>query len=168
MEKIFIILIIQLVYNALLTIRINLMVRDKCMISAVFGFIESLVYIFGLALVLKETNNIYTILTYAFGFGLGICLGGYLEKKLAIGNITLSVNIKRKNEDLIKHLRKDNFHFTVFEGDGIDGKRYKFDILTNKHNENALINLIEKYEPESFIVVLEPRKYKTRENLRLK
>lgn len=168
MEKILIVFFLQIIYIPFLVLRTNYMVRNKCMVSAAFGLFEAIIYIFGLSLVLRGEKDFYTMLTYAFGFGTGICIGGLIEKKLAIGHITVSVNIKKKNEDLIKHLRDENFHFTVFEGMGVDGKRYKFDILTTRHNESQLIELIEHYEPESFIVLLEPRKFKIRENIKLK
>ncbi|MBR0599371.1 DUF5698 domain-containing protein [Sinanaerobacter chloroacetimidivorans] len=168
MEKVLLVFMIQLIYIPLLVLRTNFMVRNKCSIAAIFGFLESLIYIFGLSLVLTGQKDFLTMLTYACGFGIGICLGGFIEKKLAIGNIIVTVNIKRKNEDLICHLRDCDFHFTVFEGTGIDGTRYKFDILTTRHKEMELIKAIESYEPESFIVVSEPRKHKTRENHKLK
>ena len=168
MQKIVLVFILQLVFIALLVLRTNFMVRDKSIIATLFGFVEAIVYIFGLTLVLKGENDFLTMVVYALGFGVGIYIGGFLEKKLAIGNIIVTVNIKTKNDNLIKRLREKNFHFTIFEGLGIDGKRYKFDILTSRHRENELIKLIETYELDAFIVMVEPRKYKTRGSFTLK
>ena len=168
MEKVLIIFMLQLIYMPLLVLRTTFMVRSKCGVSASFGLIEAMVYIFGLSLVLTGKNDFYTMLAYASGFATGICLGGLIERKLAIGNIVVTVNIKRKNEALMAQLRNQNFHFTVFQGDGIDGCRYRFDILTTRHKEPELVKLIEAFEPDAFLAVLEPRKYKIRKNLKLK
>ncbi len=143
------------------------MVRSKCGIAAAFGFVEAMVYILGLSMVLTGNSGLPTMLVYASGFAIGICLGGFFEKKLAIGNIIVTVNIKQMNHELISNLRNSNFHFTLFEGQGIDGARYRFDILISRHRECELIDLIETFEPESFIVVTEPRKHKVRKNLKL-
>ncbi len=168
MERIIPILILQLFFMPLLTLRTNFMVKGKCTISAVFGFLEAIVYIFGLSLVLSEQNDILVMFTYAIGFAVGICIGGIIEKKLAIGTITISVNLKNYNQTLINILRKKDFHFTVFKGTGVDGDRYKFDILVTRHKENELVKIIEEYEPDSFILILEPRKYKSRDNAKFK
>jgi uncharacterized protein YebE (UPF0316 family) len=168
MDTILLIFMLQLVFMPLLVLRTNFMVRSKCGIAAAFGFVEATVYILGLSMVLTKNNGFPTMLVYASGFAIGICLGGFFEKKLAIGNIIVTVNIKKMNQDLINHLRNSNFHFTVFEGQGIDGSRYRFDILISRHRECELIKLIEAFEPEAFIVVLEPRKHKIRKNLKLK
>ncbi|QEK11552.1 DUF2179 domain-containing protein [Crassaminicella thermophila] len=168
MEKGIIILVLQLVYVPVLTLRTIFMVRNKCKISAVFGFLESAIYIFGLALVLKGEKNIYSMVIYALGFGLGICLGGFIENKIGIGNVAITVNMKNKNESLITQLREMGFHITIFEGMGVDGKRYQFDILTSRHKEEELLELIKAYEPNAFIISFEPRKYKERTSLRLK
>lgn len=168
MKEILLILILQLLYVPLLTLRTIFMVRNKCIISSIFGFVEAIIYIFGLALVLQGEKSILAMLVYSIGFGLGICLGGYIEGKIAIGHIIISVNLKNKNEALINHLRENDFHFSIFEGNGIDGIRYKFDILTNRHKSKELVDIIKSHEPNAFIIVFEPLKYKTRTSIRLK
>lgn len=168
MSKILLIIFLQLLYMPFLTIRTDFMVKNKCKYSAIFGVMEALVYIFGLSLVLSGENNVYTMLAYAGGFGLGILLGGCIEEKIKLGDITVTVNIKNKNEQLINALRKSGFRFSIFEGVGVDGKRYKFDILTCKRREKDLIDIIDTYEPHSFVILNEPHKYKTRKSLELK
>lgn len=168
MNKILIIIILQLLYMPALTIRTNFLVRNKYKVAAIFGVLEALIYIFGVSLVLSDDDGIYAMLAYASGVGLGILVGGLIESKLAIGDITVSVNIKNKNEKLMDDLRKSGYHFTMFEGIGIDGARYRFDILTCRRKEKELIHMIDSYEPNSFIILSEPRKYKVRESLKLK
>jgi uncharacterized protein YebE (UPF0316 family) len=152
----------------LLVLRTNFIVRGKCGISSSFGFVEAMVYILGLSLVLTQDRSFLTMLIYASGFATGICLGGFIEKKLAIGNILVTVNIKCMNHDFISSLRDSDFHFAVYEGQGIDGVRYRIDIFISRRRETELINLIKAFEPESFIVVLEPRKHKARKKMKLK
>lgn len=168
METIIIIFLLQLVFMPLLVLRTTFLVRGKCGISAAFGFAEAAVYILGLSMVLTKANSFPAMLIYASGFAIGICLGGYFEKKLSIGNLFVTVNIKKMNHDLASQLRDNDFHFSVFEGQGIDGARYRFDIFISRHRERDLITLIEAFEPDAFVVVVEPRKHKARKNMKLK
>lgn len=168
MRKIFFILILQLLYVPILTMRTLFMVKGKSLIASIFGIIEAAVYIFGLSLVLKGEQTLFTMIIYAVGFGVGIYIGDYIEQKLAIGYNTFKISLTNKNDELIKALRNKGFHVTLFEGQGINGKRYSLDILIDRHKEPELIELIETYEPNSFIISYEPRKLKRRNSMLFK
>ena len=53
---------------------------------------------------------------YAVGYAGGIILGGFIEKKLAIGYRTVNVSLLDKDTELIEKLRMEGFGVTVFEG----------------------------------------------------
>jgi uncharacterized protein YebE (UPF0316 family) len=128
--------------------------------AAFLGFMEALIYVFGLSLVFSGERSTIAMFVYAAGFGAGIFIGGYIERRLAIGYTTLLVNLMHKNQELIDRLRNEGFGVTVFEGNGRDSKRYRLDILTKRNREDELFALIEVYEPKAFIVSYEPRKFK--------
>ncbi len=130
------------------------------MIASIFGFMEALIYVFGLSIVLSGEQSIAEMLVYALGFAAGIYLGGYIENKLALGYTTLTVNLLSKNSELVSHLRDCGFGVTVFEGTGKDSVRYQLQILTKRNLEEKLMSMIEKYEPNAFIISYEPRKFK--------
>jgi uncharacterized protein YebE (UPF0316 family) len=129
-------------------------------LAAVFGFMEALIYVFGLSIVLSGDQSIAEMLVYALGFAAGIFLGGYIENKLALGYTTLTVNLMSMNIDLVSNLRERGFGVTVFEGMGKESVRYQLQILTKRNVEEKLINMIEQYEPNAFIISYEPRKFK--------
>lgn len=160
MINIVLILVLQLIYVPLLTLRTIFLVKNMTIIAALLGFAESLIYVFGLSLVFSGDQGPLAMLVYALGFGLGILIGGAVENKLAIGYNNFVVNLMEKNTDLIDLLRNEGFGVTVYEGEGRDSKRYKLDILTKRNREEELLELIDKYEPRSFIVSYEPRRFK--------
>ncbi len=43
--------------------------------------------------------------------------------------------------------------FSIFERRGIDGKRYRFDILTSRRKEKEPVHMIDSYELNSFIIL---------------
>lgn len=81
-------------------------------IAALLGFIESLIYVFGLSIVFSGEKEPVTLIVYAVGFGVGILIGGAIENKLAIGYNNIMVNVVEKNAELINYLRDEGFGVT--------------------------------------------------------
>lgn len=158
--NIFLILVLQLIYVPLLTLRTIFLVKNMTLMASLLGFLEALVYVFGLSLVFSGDQGPLAMLVYALGFGLGILIGGAVENKLAIGYNNFVVNLMDKNTELIDFLRNEGFGVTVYEGEGRDSKRYRLDILTKRNREEELLNLIETHDPRAFIVSYEPRRFK--------
>ncbi|MGI6560736.1 MAG: DUF2179 domain-containing protein [Saccharofermentanales bacterium] len=160
MLNIILILLLQLIYVPLLTLRTIFMVKNMTVRASLLGFAEGLIYVFGLSLVFTGEQGPLAMFVYALGFGLGILIGGVVENKLAIGYNNFSANLQGKNNNLIDLLRNDGFGVTVYEGQGKKGQRYRLDILTKRNREEELFDLIDQYEPQAFIVSYEPRRFK--------
>ena len=160
MSKLVLIILIQLVYVPLLTLRTITMVKNLKMLTALFGFLEAFTYVFGLAIVLSGEQNVIEMIVYAFGFALGLFLGVFIEQKMAIGFITIQVNINHSNIEMVNELRNLGYGVTVYQGEGRDGKRFKMEILTRRRREKELYIIINKYEPTAFITSYEPKTFK--------
>jgi uncharacterized protein YebE (UPF0316 family) len=160
LKDILLILLLQLIYVPILTLRTIFLVKGMSTYASVFGFVEALIYVFGLSLVFSGDQSTLAMVVYAVGFGVGIILGSYIESRLAIGYTTFLVNLMTKNEELISRLRQEGFGVTVYRGEGRDSARYRLDILTKRSREEELLAFIEEYEPRAFIISYEPRKFK--------
>lgn len=160
MYDIVVIFLLQIILVPILSLRIIFVVKNLKLLASVFGFLEALIYVFGLSIVLSGEQSIAEMFIYALGFGIGIYIGGVVEDKLAIGYTTLTVNLMNKNTELVAKLRNEGFGVTIFEGMGKDSTRYQLQILTKRSLEEKLIKLIEQDEPYAFIISYEPRKFK--------
>jgi uncharacterized protein YebE (UPF0316 family) len=160
MKSIILIFLLQLLYVPILTLRTIFLVKNMSVAASSFGIMEALVYVFGLSLVFSGQQTIAGMIVYAVGFGVGLFIGSKIENKLAIGYVSLVVNLIELNDDLIAFLRNKGFGVTVFEGEGRDSKRYQLEILTKRSRENEVMSIIEEYEPKAFIISYEPRKFK--------
>lgn len=160
LKELLIILLLQLIYVPLLTLRTIFLVRNITLLASIIGICEVLIYVFGLSLVFSGGKSIIAMVVYAVGFGLGILCGTKIEKKLALGYILVTLNIQTKNNELINLLRNNGFGVTLYTGEGKDGYRYKLDILTKRNRERELIAIVEKLEPKAFIISYEPRFFK--------
>lgn len=160
MSKLLLIIVIQLLYVPMLTLRTICMVKNLKILTSLFGFLETLVYIFGLTIVLSGEQNTLEMIVYAIGFSLGLFLGILVEQKLAIGFSSIQVNITHDNEVLINILRDEGFGVTVYFAEGKYGKRINLDILTKRKKETKLLEIIHKYEPKAFIMAFEPKMFR--------
>lgn len=160
MTKLVAIIIIQLIYVPLLTLRTICMVKNLKAATVLFGILEAMVYIFGLALVLTGNQSYFEMFVYAAGYGLGLFVGILVEQKLAIGYTSLHVNTNRDSEDMVKRLRQMGFGVTVYAGQGRYGERKRIDILTQRKREKEVIDIVLAMEPKAFIIVYEPKNFR--------
>lgn len=160
MKEILLILLLQLIYVPIYTLRTIFLVKNITVLASILGIAEMLIYVFGLSLVFGGDQSFVSMVVYAVGFGLGIILGTKLEQKIAIGYINVTVNTQEKNCNLIDTLRQNGFGVTLYIGEGRDSERYRMEILTKRNRENELIATVEKFEPRAFIISYEPRRFK--------
>ena len=93
-----IILIINIVYVTLFTVRMILTLKGLRYVAAFVSMIEVIIYVVGLGLVLDNLNEIQNLIAYAIGYGIGVVAGSLIEEKLALGYIT--VHVVSTNPDL--------------------------------------------------------------------
>ncbi|WP_303870233.1 DUF2179 domain-containing protein [Acetobacterium wieringae] len=160
MTRLFLIIFVQLLYVPMLTLRTICMVKNLKVLTGLFGFMEALIYIFGLAIVLSGEQSIMEMVVYAVGFAAGLTLGIYIEQKLAIGFTSIQVNIQEENPTLVEVLRNEGYGVTVYQGQGKFGKRTNLDILTRRKSQKSLLQLIDQYEPTAFIMSFEPKMFR--------
>lgn len=160
MQEILLILVIQLVYVPLLTLRTIFLVKDMKLLASIFGFLEILINVFALSIIFNGDQNFLAMLVYALGFGLGIPLGTMIENKLAVGYINVTINTQEKNQELIDTLRNNGFALTTYSSEGRDSTRYKYEILAKRNREKELFALVESIEPKAFIISYEPKSFK--------
>ena len=160
MTNIILILILQLVYVPLLTLRTIFLVKNLTLFAAIFGVLEMLIYVFGLSLVFNGDQSLLAMIVYAVGFGLGMFLGTKIENKLAIGYVYITINTQNKNQELVDTLRINGFAITTYVGEGRDSNRYKYEILAKRNREKEVFTLVENIEPKAFIISYEPKSFK--------
>ena len=160
MKEIILILLLQLAYVPLYTLRTIFLVKNITMLAALIGIVEMLIYVFGLSPVFSGDQGLLAMVVYSVGFGIGIIIGTFIEQKLAIGYIYVTINTQRHSEELIKIIREEGFALTAYVGEGRDSQRYKYEILTKRNREKELFTLVQHHEPNAFIISYEPKSFK--------
>ncbi len=160
MGDIILLIVVQIMYVPLLALRTISMVKKLTLLTAVFGFLESIIYVFGLAIVFSGEQSLLQMFVYALGFAIGLIVGIQIENKIAIGFTSIMVNIRDLNQPLVDKLRESGYGVTIFHGEGKDSIRYRLDILTKRSRENELMKMVDVYEPNAFILAYEPTRFK--------
>ncbi|MFZ3579640.1 DUF2179 domain-containing protein [Virgibacillus sp. DJP39] len=152
-----IILIINVVYVSLYTLRMILTLKGRQYIAAFISMFEIVVYVIGLGLVLDNLDQIQNIVAYALGFGIGVVVGSKIEEKLALGYITVNVISTDPNLEFTRKLRDKGYGVTSWFAYGMDGDRLAMQILTPRKYELKLYETIKTIDPKAFIISYEPK-----------
>ncbi|WP_126424617.1 DUF2179 domain-containing protein [Brevibacillus marinus] len=147
--------LIQILYVALNSLRLVLMIKGRKLLAASISTIEIFVYITGLALVLDHLETGLGIIVYSASYGLGILIGIYIEHKIALGYITLQV-ISENEFEMASSLREQGYGVTTWVGNGATGHRMVYLILAKRKEYNHLQSIIQKIDPKAFIISYEP------------
>jgi len=152
-----IILVINIVYVSLSTIRMILTLKGRRYIAAFVSMFEVVIYVVGLGLVLDNLDQIQNLIAYAIGFGTGVVVGSMIEERLALGYIT--VNVVSSNPDLnfTEQIRQKGYGVTSWPAYGMDGDRLAMQILTPRKYEQNLYEAIKSIDPKAFIISYEPK-----------
>lgn len=155
------ILILQLLYVPILTLRTTFLVKGQKVQASLVAAMEAITYIISLGIVFSDLKNFLNIIAYVIGYGVGVYVGCKVEEKLAMGYRSTHVNLTSENQKLVSILRENKFGVTVFCGEGINkDSRYRLDVISHRNREKELIDIILKEEPNAFIVSYEPTQFK--------
>lgn len=152
-----IILVVNIVYVSLLTIRMILTLKSRRYLAALVSIFETIMYIIGLSLVLDNLDGIQNVIAYAAGFATGIIVGSLIEERLALGYITVNVISSSPELDFSKRLRDQGYGVTSWEAAGMDGSRISMQVLTPRKSEMKLYEAINEIDPRAFIISYEPK-----------
>ena len=152
-----IILVVNIVYVSLSTVRMILTLKGRRYLAAVVSMFEVVMYIIGLSIVLENLSGIQNIAAYAIGFATGIIVGSIIEERLALGYITVNVISTNPELKFTEELRKQGYGVTSWISKGMDGERLSMQVLTPRKSELRLYKAINEIDPKAFIISYEPK-----------
>lgn len=157
---IFCLRIVDVSFGTLRTISI---VSGKKNLSFLFGFFESLVWVFAISQVISRVHESrFLMVIYALGFASGNVVGLYLEEKIGVGISVIRIISINSGEKIAKLIREELHQpTTTFIGEGRDGPVTLIYIMTNSKNVPVVIKKAKEIDPDIFYVV-EPAKVSNR------
>ncbi|WP_461242641.1 DUF2179 domain-containing protein [Secundilactobacillus muriivasis] len=148
---------VNFVYITLNTIRFMLTMKGYRNLAPLISMVEITIYVVGLSLVLNRLDNIWNIIAYALGYGVGVRVGIWVEDKLALGYIMATVILPNTDSPLPQILRNNGFGVTQSRAEGLEGERLVLDILTPRNQERRLYALVNEADAKAFVITYEPK-----------
>jgi uncharacterized protein YebE (UPF0316 family) len=148
---------VRIVGTALGTVRTLMMNRGMEMWSGVLGFGEIFVYVVGLGAVVNDLGNIAMLMGYCLGFSVGMVVGMRMEKRMALGHVSLRIISRDQPEDVVGELHAAGFGATLSWGEGRDGRVGIINTVVQRKHARRATDLVQKVDPGAFMVSDEAR-----------
>ena len=131
------------------TIRTISIVNGRMITAFFLGFIEIGIWIVIVSTVIHkiEESPILTVF-YVFGYSTGTIVGMYIEKKIALGNITVRLFSLLKGREITQRLRNSGFSVTLFRGEGETGPVDLLYVLCPRQKLKEVLSAAKSFEPK--------------------
>ena len=134
------------------TLRVLFVMKGKKPIAWVLGFIQSSIFVIAITSVLSQgAMDPIRLIGYAAGFATGNVLGMYIEEKLAIGHIHITVISPKLGVMLAAALREGGFAVTEISARGRDGMVSILSMSVLRRNVPEVEKIVHEKDPESFV-----------------
>lgn len=142
---------------SLATIRLLMAVRGRKGIAASLGFVEILIWVVAVGTVVRNLASPLHVVSYAAGFAAGTYVGMTIEDVLALGLAVVRITVTRGGAQLAQALRELGFGVTETAGRGREGAVEILSTAVRRRELRRLYEEIERWDPEAFVTVEEPR-----------
>lgn len=104
----------KILENSLSTLRIILVSNGKKVIGAILQGLITLVWLWSAATVIININDdIYKIIFFILGSSIGSFLGSFIEEKIAIGNIFLTISLNKDKGYAFYNKYQKQYHLDI-------------------------------------------------------
>ncbi len=133
------------------TLRVIFTLRGKKVLSWIFGFTVSLIYVLLLTSILSNLNNPLYIVAYAAGFATGGVVGMWIEERLAIGFTHIQIISPRRGAVMAEKLRESGFAVTEIPARGKDGMVSMLSLSVRRKQVVEVEKVINKCDEAAFV-----------------
>lgn len=98
------------------TWRLIIVARGQKRQAALLGFFEITIWMFAISSVMAHLGNIWLILGYCTGYATGTALGIWIEERVAIGNVIISIVSPMEGDRIARRLRDHGLRVTRYQG----------------------------------------------------
>ena len=148
---------LRVVDMSLDTLRLLFVVRGRKWIAWVLGFCQSVVFVIAITTVLSNLDNPLNIVGYAAGFATGNVVGMWIEERLAIGHVKLSIVTTGLGASLSAALRQGGFAVTEIPARGKDGAVSMLSVSVLRRDVHRVDAIVHETDPAAFVIAEDVR-----------
>jgi len=134
------------------TLRMLFVVRGRKGIAWVLGFVQSVIFVIAITTVLQHLDNPLNVIGYAAGFATGNVVGMWIEERLAIGHVKISIVTQRLGAALSQALREAGFAVTEIPARGRDGMVSMLSVSVQRKDVSRVEAIIHEKDAEAFVI----------------
>lgn len=151
----FAILVAKTIEVSIGTLRIVLITRGERVLGACLGFFEVIIWVILVSTVLTNiSQDIFKVVAYAAGFGLGNYMGSLLEQKLGIGNVRVeAIVLDEHGLELANAIRAKGYAVTIIEGKGMYSSRNVLLMNLKRKDYSAVVKMIKEQQGNVVITI---------------
>ncbi len=139
------------------TLRVLVVMRGKKTIAWFLGFFQALIFVLAISSVLRDLDNPVNIIGYAAGFATGNVVGMFIEEKLAIGHIHISIISPGRGSAIAEHLRLQGYAVTEIPARGKDGMVTILNCDVLRRQVDQVRKLVNDIDAQAFITAEDMR-----------
>jgi uncharacterized protein YebE (UPF0316 family) len=139
------------------TLRVLTVMRGRKGIAWILGFFQSSIFVLAITSVLQNLDNPLNILGYAAGFATGNVVGMFIEEKLAIGHIQLSIISPRRGAAIAERLREAGYAITEIPARGKDGMVTLLSCSVLRKSADQVRGIVNEIDDSAFITAEDVR-----------
>lgn len=149
-----VIFVSKVIEYALSTLRLIIVANGKKGLGAILQGIICLIWVVVTGTVVTDVlNDPMKIVVFALGSAVGSWLGSFLEEKLAIGDITLTIIIDQVLEEkMVTAVRDKGFAVTTMTASGKDKLRSVLMIVVPRKKKHEVVHIIKSIDHNVMIV----------------
>ena len=134
------------------TLRMLFVVRGRKRISWVLGFVQSFIFVIAITSVMQHLDNPLNVIGYAGGFATGNVVGMWIEERLAIGHVKVSIVTQRLGTALSQVLRDAGFGVTEIPARGRDGMVSMLSVSVLRKDVSKVEDIVHATDKEAFVI----------------
>ena len=142
------------------TLRLVFSAKGYKNIAPILAFFESLIWILVVREILTDVSHPMSLVAFAGGFAMGNYIGLIVEEKLSVGNVIVRVILPSEDTTLIEAFQKENFGYTVIDGEGRNGKVKILFVVLDRTNLEKVLGILNEVNPTAFYSIEDVKQVK--------
>ena len=135
------------------TLRIVFLSRGMRILAPICGFFEVLIWLVAIGRIMGDLTSWEYYVAYAGGFAAGNYVGMYIESRLAMGLLSVTIITKKDAASLLQRLKKEHFGLTQVGAQGVQGKVRLIYLIIRRRDLARVSEILRVHQPDAFSIV---------------
>jgi uncharacterized protein YebE (UPF0316 family) len=151
------IFVLRVVNNAIGTMRLVVLTRDRRGLAAFLGLLESFTFAVTIGAVVNNLSDLLNMAAYCGGFSAGGYVGQVIEAKFISSFVSVNIITQGKGHDIAEALREKGYGVTEIQGQGAGGVVTVLRSVMSRQQLGKALKAVNEVDIKSFVTVEEAR-----------